>query len=154
MCISVPDSETVGATIFHGNNAPHAVLPGSLCDHLCLQDFKIALNDVSTWRNLASSVHCMHSWTHRSTSQHLPNLHCILFCYAANLAIHTSITVLMSDMFACTLTMQANTNTALDQFFPDVQLHTVRDIVMSVRLSVVSFWCLCACWGSQSTSSA
>lgn len=78
----------------------------------------------------------------------------VYFCNAAKLAIHSSITVLMSDMFACTLIMQANTNTALDQFFPDVQLHTVRDIVMSVRLSLDSFWCLCACWGLHSMSSA
>ena len=42
--------------------------------------------------------------------------------------------------------MQANTNTALDQFFPDVQLHTVRNIVMSVSLTSVqlrlAWWAL------------
>jgi hypothetical protein len=75
---------------------------------------------------------------HHSSGSNAPlNLHHIL-CNVANLPIHirTSSTTLM-PYYNCTPRMQANTNTALDQFFPDVQLHTVSGIVTLIKLSVV-----------------
>ena len=87
--------------------------------------------------NVAKHRHRIQSWNHvLITAAAAPSKTARNTVHAANLVIHTSSVMLMPDC-ACTLAMQANTNTALDQFFPDVQLHTVRDLIASVKLGVV-----------------